>query len=413
MFTYRYSTLRGGGTKSLYIRGRRSAIFDKLEASEDPIWMAQEQSCLSGEESCCPNEPLFESVIHNPWREGDLESVSSFQTDRSSVSGRSKKLKNQSLSKNKYEVMEYFFREYIFSPPQLLIDQTIWTTHPVLKMVGADDKQLDLCFKNWRVELASWDYSDFVQFYKAKRHYYFKPKTEYHSVEQSVYWAEKWLENNAKNGYYFQPLPAAARTVKRASSVQEWLQVISDVLNRRYKKLRTVQFNGPRSVGKSWFTDMFADFYLNRADLSNWNRYVNSTFPFGDLDARRLILWNEPALSGDETQIEDLKKLMGGEILSANKKYARNQAKVYNTPMIITCNHGLLDNDPIFLERRRIFECVPFPEFIGGQNCPGQKALHPFAWIKLLKKYNIETDVVTVQDDNCKSADIVFQYESD
>lgn len=375
--------------------------------------MAQNGSEVPGEESCCTNEPVFKSVINNPWREGDLESVSSFQTDCSTVSSRSKKLKNQALSKNRYEVMEYFFREYIFSPPQLVMESPLWTTHPVLKMVGPDDKQFDLAFKNWRVELASWEFADFKQFYTAKRHYYFKPKTEYHSVSQTVYWAEKWLENNAANGGYYETNSQTKVKFLRQASVKEWLQIISDVLNRRYKKLRTVQFQGSQSVGKSWFTEMFADFYLNRADLSNWNRYMNSNFPFGDLDARRLIMWNEPALNGDETQIEDLKKLMGGEMLSANKKYARNNAKIYNTPMIITTNSPVFNDDPIFFDRRRIFVCAPFPSFIGGPECPGQKALHPFGWIKLLKKYDIKTEAITVQDENCKPADIVFQYESD
>lgn len=309
--------------------------------------------------------------------------------------------------------MELFLREYIFSPPQLIIDQPIWTTHPVLKMVGPDDKQFDLAFKNWRVELAAWDYNDFVQFYKAKRHYYFKPKTEYHDVNTSVYWAERWLENNAKNGGFFETNSQTGTKYLRTATVEEWLQTISNILNRRYKKLRCLQIQGGQSVGKSWFTEMFADFYLNRADLSNWNRYLNASFPFGDLDSRRLIMWNEPALNGDETQIEDLKKLMGGEMLSANKKYARNQAKVYNTPMIITTNHGIFNDNPIFFDRRRIFVCSSFPDFIGGENCPGQKALHPFAWIKLLKKYKIETDVVKDANSVCKSSDIVSQYDSD
>lgn len=309
--------------------------------------------------------------------------------------------------------MEFFLREYIFSPPQLILDQPIWTTHPILKMVGADDKQFDLAFKNWRVELASWDFHDFVQFYKAKRHYYFKPKTEYHDVATSVHWAEKWLENNAANGGFWETNSQTGTKFLRTATVKEWLQTISDILNRRYKKLRCLQLEGGQSVGKSWFTEMFADFYLNRADLSNWNRYMNASFPFGDLDARRLIMWNEPALNGDETQIEDLKKLMGGEMLSANKKYARNQAKVYNTPMIITTNHGIFNDNPIFFDRRRIFLCTSFPYFVGGETCPGQKALHPFAWIKLLKKYEIATDVMKDPSNVCNSADIVFQYDSD
>ena len=135
---------------------------------------------------------------------------------------------------------------------------------------------------------------------------------------------------------------------------------------------------------------MILDFYINKGELQNWNRYQNKDFPFMGLVNRRIALWNEGRLNGDDMQLEDLKVLLEGESKTVGVKHQKD-GTVIATPFIITTNNYMFEKNVAFKDRLTIINIDKIPMLTGGSNCPGKLALHPFAFAKLINYFNIET----------------------
>lgn len=191
----------------------------------------------------------------------------------------------------------------------------------------------------------------------------------------------KW-QGSGSNGNY----------VQVQVTPKEFLQMISNVVNRREKKRGGLVFQGPNSCGKTWFTNPILSFFINTGDLDNWNKYTNTNFTFAEMINRRIGIMNECRLNGDGTQIETFKKLLEGEEIRAEQKW-QSKGAVVLTPMIITTNNREFEKQTLFSERLHIFNMNRVPCMRGGPDCPGRSALHPFIVPMLFQHYDIETDL--------------------
>ena len=288
------------------------------------------------------------------------------------------------------ELLKYItahFDHYVISPTSGTIQQKQWVSDRILQLVSAENPTYKQALNNREVSFSFFTFDEFKNFYRARRQYIFRPSQAYWTVERSVVYAEQWLEAQC-GGTMFNKLQRPE--CQYPMTVKGLLQLISDVVFMRYRKFNCLQLTGTFNVGKSWFTDMLLDFCINRADLKDWNRYMNGNFPFQELVNRRIAIWNEPTTSGDKDQINALKTLFGGETTSTSVKHKKNMM-LYRIPIIVTTNDNVYNNHDCFYQRRVILHCVPC-------RFEYDRALHPFALLKLFKKYDIATHVVEEPD---------------
>ena len=323
----------------------------------------------------------------------DSESMELSTMGDSRYSGRPTKRKFEPtrIAESIVEKIEEMLETYVYSPPQTITNSIYWVQDPKCKFISATSPEFMLAMNNWQTKLSHWTYEEFQTFYKAQRHYVWRRGVNYHSVRDSFKYAKQWLEEQCAVGslcvyqnFGYQHVPIEPR---------ELLQKISNVVNRREKKRFGIVFQGPNSCGKTWFTNMFLDFYINKGELQNWNRYQNKDFPFMGLVNRRIALWNEGRLNGDDMQLEDLKVLLEGESKTVGVKHQRD-GTVIATPFIITTNNLMFEKNFAFKDRLTIINIDKIPMLTGGPSCPGKLHIHPFAFPLLINHYNIETNEI-------------------
>lgn len=297
------------------------------------------------------------------------------------------------------------FRKYVYSPPQAVRNSIEWVRSDKVKYVFETHPEFMGALDNWETELYNFKYEDFLHFYQVSREYRWRPDAKYHSVADSVTYAEEWLNRLAKQGSIKNGCDKNQDTYP--SSVKGILQAFSDVVNRRVNKLNCIHLIGQRNAGKTWFTNMLLDFYISRGDLENWNKYVNASFPFMNLPNRRIALWNEACITGDQCQLEFLKILMEGASTTVAVKH-KKPAVLCRVPLIITSNAVFYTSYDFFETRRIILNCPSVP-FSGWQ-----KSLHPWAWIELIRKYEIDTNAceIAVSETSNSSCYVPLEYNT-
>lgn len=273
------------------------------------------------------------------------------------------------------------FHKYVYSPPQAVRNCIEWVRSDKVQNVFETHPEFTGALDNWETELYNFSYSDFKAFYQVEREYRWRPGAVYHSVQDSLKYAEQWLESFCRNGSICNGINSTSTYPNTITGV---LQAFSDVLNRRVNKLNCIHLVGRRNAGKTWFTNMFLDFYISRGDLENWNKYVNASFPFMNLPNRRIALWNEACITGDLCQLEFLKILMEGASTTVAVKH-KKPAVLCRVPLIVTSNAHFYNSYDFFESRRVILNC-PSEPFSGWE-----KSLHPWAWMELIDKYGIKT----------------------
>lgn len=293
------------------------------------------------------------------------------------------------IGQSKVELIESLLDTYIYSPPNVITHSLYWANHPEAKFIPASSPEFQLAVFNHQTKLSNMTFDEFLAYYRKQRFYIFRPGVAYHSVTDSLIHAEAWLEKQSQLGCWLKSGDFGYE--KQNISVKQWLQLFSNVVNRRERKRFALILQGPTSCGKTWFTNMILDFYLNKGELNNWNRYENCSFPFMGLVNRRIALWNEACLNGDQVQKEHLKVLFEGESKTVSVKNQKD-GTVIATPIIVTTNNQTLERAGEFKERQYVFNVARVDMFNGGPDCPGFKSLHPFAWPQLLKKYAIDVD---------------------
>lgn len=162
------------------------------------------------------------------------------------------------------------------------------------------------------------------------------------------------------------------------------LKDFCEFLNGQRGKKNTEYIVGPPNCGKSFFTDVLQDFFLNIGIMTNWNKYHN--FPLQMCKDVRLVFWNEPNFSNEKS--EDLKKLLGGDRMTFDVK-GKSHAVIVNTPIIITGNSYIFPNDEVWTSRINVqnWKAAPFLKNVKN------KRLHPYGFINLIKECeNVITD---------------------
>lgn len=137
----------------------------------------------------------------------------------------------------------------------------------------------------------------------------------------------------------------------------EFCHTLTTILDMSKPKLNSLLIQSPPSGGKNFFFNAIRDYYLNSGEMCNPNRYNN--FAYQDCHNRRIIMWNEP--NYEPSEIENLKKLLGGDNFSINIK-CKPQGNVKRTPVIITCNEcPNFCYDPAFADRLKVYQWQSAP----------------------------------------------------
>lgn len=157
----------------------------------------------------------------------------------------------------------------------------------------------------------------------------------------------------------------------------EFLKDLIYFLDKRTGKQNCYYFISPSCSGKSFFWDMICDYMLLSGNMTNWNR--NCQFPLQNCVDKKIILWNEP--NCEDSALESLKKITGGEPYSANIKNKQHQL-IKRTPIVVTANHIIFPNIPEFTSRVRYFYWKTAPFLLSNKSY----RLHPMTFHELIKK---------------------------
>ncbi len=161
-----------------------------------------------------------------------------------------------------------------------------------------------------------------------------------------------------------------------------FLQGILRVVQMKSGKRNTFYIMGKSNTGKSQLLASFAySFFRNGIGCQSNN--IRSGFPWNDCIVKRLLLIEEPQMNCDNN--EDYKKIMGGELLRCDKKYAPS-GEVPPTPVFMTSNqpvwHVVSTQQEAYRNRSYIFYFAnPIPE--GSNKVPIEKE----DWLIILTKY--------------------------
>lgn len=392
---------RGGEKAKIYYEGRTQGLLPDVKL--DNKFLSKLQPRDAGPDWCDLPEVEFdeeEGSITMPVSEENLgQPELAVVSCQEMGSSRGNKRKGDELTPgvNKYnralnvQLLDKIlnaYKKFVFSPPSALIVSPHWIHDPVLRGISVKCEEFITASSYWQSNLRHMNYSQFKEFYSAEegRYCIWRDKP-YHTPENSVNLAWKWLKEQASYG----TLRACDNNSfeDRKISAKQLLQLIVDIAEKRLSKTNAFHFYGGFNCGKTWFLNMLADFYINVGYHINWNRY-NMSFRYDDVVNRRLAIWNEPNLNGDSQQWEELKTLFEGEILAADVKHQRKFA-LHRTPTFITSNKPVYNDDPAFGSRKIQFNCIRPSWIVGGPECPAFMPLHPFAYIHLIENLKIDT----------------------
>lgn len=286
------------------------------------------------------------------------------------------------------------FQSFVYSPPSLITKQPCWLANKVTRFIHRSHPEYKQAEDIWKTTISNWGYEDFKTFYSRERAYRWcqlNDQPYYHTLDASMGIFEDWLTDQLSRNNLEVPKPSGG-TMQIKVSCKECLQWFVDVLFRRLPKLNCITIWGPHCAGKTYVEKALSTPFLNIGYLENWNKFINSGFPFMDCVNRRVIVWNEAQVTGDNSQREDLKKLFEGAPMSVNVKN-QEHAYVSRTPIIVTTNNRIYDGDPVFASRRIILPVSASSILTGTAFCPGQLQLHPLTLFGLIKKYSLQTDI--------------------
>lgn len=294
----------------------------------------------------------------------------------------------QSALEEKVKLVGEMLEKYVCTPPSMITQTIHWVNHPKCYVISEASTEFKLALHNHKTRLANMTFDEFCAYYQPWKELLFR-NCKYLPPDVSFKHAKAWIEQQAEHGWVTIPYETTVRREKRDAKF--WVQKISNVVNRRERKRMALIMQGPNSCGKTWFTNMILDFYLNKGELNNWNRYENCSFPFMNLANARIGLWNEALLNGDGSQVEHLKVLFEGESKAVCVKNCKD-ATVMRVPLIVTTNNTTFEKSISFKDRQTVLTVEKVPLLTGGPNCPAAVSLHPFAWPMLVKHYKVETN---------------------
>lgn len=400
--------LPGKGESHLFVRGKHWRLSAPC-AFSTPVGSGENSSGEEREKECSLPEPVAEETaegdggLADEIRKENVRGVEPPSESNQGTSGSRRTTKRPfepvRLSRRIVTLMEEFLEQNVFVPPDIVTEQVEWTNHEELKFYPPESQETKLALQNYSSKFKSMQFEDYVNFYKIQRNCVWRPGVDYWDLETSIDLATQWLNKNAAAGslqYYNNGF------ITKNITGKELLQELSDVVYRQKPKYRCFQLQGTFSTGKSWFVNMITDFHISIGQMRNWNKW--NQFPHQNLVGVRLGVWHEPIYNGEQEQLETFKQILGGENFSVAKKH-KSDATVYNTPIIITTNSSLVNNEVAFGDRRRIFFMQNVNFFNGGPNCPGKMALHPAAWYHLIKNFEIKIEDI-IEKPNVRKSNV-------
>lgn len=384
--------LPGKGESHLFVRGKHWRLSPPC-TFDDAMGCTEAAAGETGDSECRVPEPVVEEAtegdggLADDIRKENVRGVEPSSESHQGASGNRRGAKRAfepvRISKRIVTLMEEFLEKNLFVPPDIVTEQVEWTNHEELKFYPPESPETKLALQNFSSKFKSMQFHDYVNFYKTERNCIWRPGVDYWDLDTSVQLASEWLEKNASAGQ----LQSYENGFKKQQiSGKQLLQEISDVVYRQKPKYRCFQFQGTFSTGKTWFVNMITDFHVSVGQMRNWNKW--NQFPHQNLVGVRIGVWHEPIYNGEQEQLETFKQILGGENFSVAKKH-KADATVYNTPILITTNSSLCNNEVAFGDRRKIFFMENVRFFNGTDQCPGKMALHPAAWYHLILKYEI------------------------
>lgn len=196
-----------------------------------------------------------------------------------------------------------------------------------------------------------------------------------------------FFASEAKHDYYYN-IKTSVRYLEAllnwqygqdSTVIEEFLQDLYNILDRRLQKTNTMFILGEPNSGKNFFFDAVVQSCVNYGIICNWNRY--NSFPLQDCPNRRVLMWNEPNFEDGVT--ETLKMLFGGDQCPARIKY-EGDAVIQRTPIIVLSNNDCFPKNEAFRTRLIKEKWMACPQLKDLTKKP-----HPLAIYYLLARWDI------------------------
>jgi Parvovirus non-structural protein NS1 len=267
--------------------------------------------------------------------------------------------------------MEIVMTEAPCCPLANIVRTKRWLQDSDLMLMRDDDRMVKSLVDAWQSLVCSWNIHDFVLFYnqpncKPLFHSGSMPVADvYYDLDTSLELINRLLRYQFNDNY---------------DLITDFVVSLYNVCERKVAKLNSFLIFSPPSGGKNFFIDCIMDFYWNRGQLGNPNRFER--FAFQEATNRRIILWNEPNYEASAT--DQLKMILGGDANTVRVKMKLDSA-VYRTPVIIlTNNHVHFMSDPAFKDRIVQYRWMTAP-FLKEYD----KKPTPMVWIELCKQFGL------------------------
>ena len=142
-----------------------------------------------------------------------------------------------------------------------------WVQDEIAKNVVETSPEWKNAFQNWETTLCHFTFKDICDFYSKPRKYHWRQMRDtdsfYHTFEQSVHWAEIFMQDQCDNGCYLEHVnPMTGQVTKDPLTIKSFLQTFIDVLERRSAKWNCLQLSATNNCGKTWFMNMIQDVYI-------------------------------------------------------------------------------------------------------------------------------------------------------
>lgn len=259
--------------------------------------------------------------------------------------------------------------KYPTTPIKGIVDIMEWLDDPILRDVRNDHTLFKNAIDVWSKKICRWSMSEFKEYYSdiiVKPSFgagYMSKDFLYYNIEESFDIMENILKFQFDDSEML---------------ISSFVNNLYNVLERKVPKLNSLLIYSPPSAGKNFFIDCFLDYMLVKGNLGNPNK--NNQFAYQECYGKRVLLWNEP--NYENSEIENLKLLLGGDVLSVRVKN-KEDAPVYRTPVIILTNNVIsIMNNYAFKDRMCQYKWKTMPLLKNYNKKP-----YPMVVEKIIEKY--------------------------
>lgn len=352
-----YLFLRKRGTRKIWIRGenwKEPSNTQLVRWSE--MYNKWEQLVGNSEDSSNNNKRQRRENYQDG---GETDNSYSYEND---AKKRNRKDGRYTIIK---QTIKQLLQETYISPLSAIKTLEIFRQNDLLSD-PTNSKRVDAAIADYGIDLTHMTLREFYNIVLNAKNPLFVRSHTYGTLEESVAIIDKLLK------FQFDDVE---------DEIKKFLTTLVDVLDRRIAKMNTLCIYAGPSAGKNFFFDMILGFMINVGQFHTANKTNN--FPFQDGPNKRIILWNEP--NYDSAAMEDMKKLLGGDLCNVKVKCQPDTA-VERTPIIILTNNQLtIMHEKAFKDRMAKFnwKTAPFLKDISYKP-------YPIAFFEILNMYNID-----------------------